>query len=209
MFHTKGKPLCPEEKQLLVSVKHYFDRNKTEFGSRESAAKMTADALGIGLATVNRVMANYRKEPQSIKILRQLRGPPAYSIDVSHIDAVRAYIRKANLEGHHINGTLDELKEKLGEGKKITVAVNLRTFTNHCAGLYNGNRYIYPTDSEEQVAAKKWANQNEQNLYVADLEWVKRIYHVLGVATTQHEFTAPYQPGKFHLLIDTMKQIDK
>ena len=59
-FHTQGKPLCPEEKQLLVSVKPYFDRNKTEFGSRESAAQMTANALGIGLATVNQVMA-YQK----------------------------------------------------------------------------------------------------------------------------------------------------
>lgn len=113
MFHTQGKPLCPEEKQLLVSVKHYFDRNKTEFGSRESAAQMTADALGIGLATVNRVMANYRKDPQSIKILRQLRGHPAYSIEVSHIDTVRAYIRKANLEGHHI--TLETISDFLQE----------------------------------------------------------------------------------------------
>ena len=38
MPHTQGKPLCPQEKQLLVSVKHYFDWN---------------------VATVNRVMANY------------------------------------------------------------------------------------------------------------------------------------------------------
>jgi len=33
MSYTKGRPLCPEEKKLLVSVKHYFDRNKSEFGS--------------------------------------------------------------------------------------------------------------------------------------------------------------------------------
>jgi hypothetical protein len=58
MPYIKGKPLYPEEKQLLISVKHYFDRNKAEFGARESAAQMTSDALSIGLATVNRVMAN-------------------------------------------------------------------------------------------------------------------------------------------------------
>src|SRR2546426_84763 len=66
MSYTKGRPLCPEEKKVLVSVKHYFDRNKAEFGSSESSVQMTADALGLGLATVNRVMATYRKDPDSL-----------------------------------------------------------------------------------------------------------------------------------------------
>jgi hypothetical protein len=44
-------------------VKQYFDRNKSEFGSSESAAQVAADALCVGLATVNRVMASYRKYP--------------------------------------------------------------------------------------------------------------------------------------------------
>ena len=74
MSYTKGRPLCPEEKKLLVSVKHYFDRNKSEFRSSESGVQMTADALGIGLATVNRVMASYHKDPDSIKASPQLRG---------------------------------------------------------------------------------------------------------------------------------------
>ncbi|HIE03070.1 MAG TPA: hypothetical protein EYP59_22775 [Thiotrichaceae bacterium] len=111
MPYTQGKPLCPEEKQLLVSVKQYFDRNKTEFGSRDSAAQMTADALGIGLATVNRVMANYRKDPDSIKTLPQFRGRPAYSVDMSHQEAIRTYIRKANLKGSHI--TLETIRDFL------------------------------------------------------------------------------------------------
>jgi DNA invertase Pin-like site-specific DNA recombinase len=74
MSYTKGRPLCPEEKKLLVSVKHYFDRNKSEFGSSESSAQMTADALGIGLATVNRVMASYHKDADSINALPQLKA---------------------------------------------------------------------------------------------------------------------------------------
>ncbi|SEH07569.1 transposase [Candidatus Venteria ishoeyi] len=113
MPHTKGKPLYPEEKQLLVSVKQYFDRNKVEFGARESAAQMTSDALGIGLATVNRVMANYRKDPNSIKKPPQFRGHPAYSVDISHQEIVRSYIRKANLEGCHI--TLETIRDFLNE----------------------------------------------------------------------------------------------
>ena len=113
MSYTKGRPLCPEEKKLLVSVKHYFDRNKLEFGSSESSAQMTADALGIGLATVNRVMASYHKDPDSITASPQLRGRPTYSIDMSHQEAVRAYIRQANLEGSHI--TLESIRHMLQE----------------------------------------------------------------------------------------------
>ena len=113
MSSTKGRPLCPEEKKLLVSVKHYFDRNKSEFGSSEFSVQMTADALGIGLATVNRVMANYRKDPDSINAPPQLRGRPTYSVDASHQEAVRAYIRQANLEGRHI--TLESIRRFLQE----------------------------------------------------------------------------------------------
>jgi transposase len=113
MSYTKGRPLCPEEKKVLVSVKHYFDRNKAEFGSSESSVQMTADALGIGLATVNRVMATYRKDPDSLNAPPQLRGRPTYSVDVSHQEAIRAYIRQANLEGRHI--TLESIRSVLQE----------------------------------------------------------------------------------------------
>jgi len=113
MSYIKGKPLCPSVQKFLVSVKQYFDRNKSEFGSSESAAQMTANALGVGLATVNRVMASYRKEPSSINAPPKVRGCRAYSVKVSHIDTVRAYIRQANLEGHHI--TLESIQSFLAE----------------------------------------------------------------------------------------------
>ncbi|MCI5144092.1 MAG: hypothetical protein D3923_00875 [Candidatus Electrothrix sp. AR3] len=85
MHSNKGKDLSPNEKQILVSVKQYFDRNKKEFCSLDSAAQMTADALGVGLATVNRIIASYRKDPDSIKKTPQLRGRPSYSVDKSFI----------------------------------------------------------------------------------------------------------------------------
>ncbi len=109
MSYIKGKPLYPDEKRLLISVKQYFDRNKAEFGSSETAVQMTADALSVGLATVNRVMASYNKDPDSINNLPQVRGRPDYSVDISHQEAVRAYIRKANLEGYHI--TLESIRD--------------------------------------------------------------------------------------------------
>ncbi len=113
MSYTKGRPLCPEEKKLLVSVQHYFDRNKSEFGSSESSAQMTTDALGIGLATVHRVMASYHKDPDSINAPPKLRGRPTYSVDMSHQEAIRDYIRQANLDGRHIR--LESIRDMLKE----------------------------------------------------------------------------------------------
>ena len=66
MSYTRGKPLCPEEKKMLISVKHYFDRNRIEFGSSDTSAQMAADALSVYLSTINRVMASYHKDPDSV-----------------------------------------------------------------------------------------------------------------------------------------------
>ena len=79
MSYTRGRPLCSEEKKMLISVKHYFDRNRIEFGLSDTAAQMAADALSVGLSTVNRVMASYHKDPDSINAPPQARGRPLYS----------------------------------------------------------------------------------------------------------------------------------
>ena len=63
MISCRGRPLTPETKKLVVSVKQYFDRNK--FRPMEPSTKRTADALGIGMATVKRIMADYNHDPKS------------------------------------------------------------------------------------------------------------------------------------------------
>lgn len=108
MTHPRGKPLTPEEKRLLVSLNQYFERNRFEFRSTDSPAQMTSDALELGLATVYRVMAQYRKDPTCLDALPQMRGRPSYSIESSDQEAVRAYIRQANREGVHM--TLETLQ---------------------------------------------------------------------------------------------------
>ena len=113
MPYSRGKPLCPQDKRLLVSVKHYFDRNKSDFGCKESSAPMTADALGLGVATVNRLMANYRRDPDRVNARPQSRGRPAYAIASSHQEAVRTSSRQANWQGSH--RTLDDIKRFLAE----------------------------------------------------------------------------------------------
>ena len=61
MFLRRGKPLTPEIKKIVVSVKQYFDRNKST--SREPSVKRTADAIGIGVASIKRIMADYNRDP--------------------------------------------------------------------------------------------------------------------------------------------------
>ncbi len=157
MLPTKGKPLNPEQKQLLVSVKQYFDRNKVEFGSRESAAQMTADALGIGLATVNRVMANYHKNPESIHAPPQFRGRPAYAVNASHQEAVRTYIRNANLEGRHI--TLESIRELLQENtyrESFHISTLARTLDRWGFEFGKGVRTQHLKEKDYIVLARKY-----------------------------------------------------
>ena len=58
MISSRGKPLTLEVKKLTVSVKQYFDR--TMITPAEPSVKRAASALGIGEATVKRIMADYK-----------------------------------------------------------------------------------------------------------------------------------------------------
>lgn len=111
MFRAKGKPLSPEEKKFIVLLKEYFDRNKSQLKIMDSSAQMVADAFEIGLATVDRVMANYRKDPNSLDTPASPKGRPEYAVDSSCQGLVRSYIRSANLQGMHV--TLEMIKDFL------------------------------------------------------------------------------------------------
>lgn len=100
MFSCRGKPLTPEIKKIVVSVKQYFDRNKST--SRESSVKRAADAIGIGVASIKRIMADYNRDPDLLDKPTKMRGRPVYAVDISHQESVRTYIRTANSNGEQI-----------------------------------------------------------------------------------------------------------
>ena len=100
MFSCRGKPLTPEVKKIVVSVKQYFDRNKST--SREPSVKRTADAIGIGIASIKRIMADYNRDPDLLDKPTKMRGRPVYAVDISHQESVRTYIRSANSNGEQI-----------------------------------------------------------------------------------------------------------
>lgn len=153
---NEGKHLCPEEKMLLIRLKQYFDRNRSAFGSKDSSVQMVADALGIGLATVNRTLASYHKDPHSISALTQNRGRPSYSIDASQQEIVRAYIRTANLKGDHITleTICDFLKDKSSDElfHKSTLA---RTLDRWGFEFGKGTRTQHLKEKDYVVAARQ------------------------------------------------------
>lgn len=102
MDFNEGKHLSPEEKKLMVRLKQYFDRNRLEFGAKDSSAQMVADAFGVGLATVNRTLATYNKDPKGNNSSTHIRGRPSYALDASLQEIIRSYIRSANLAGDYI-----------------------------------------------------------------------------------------------------------
>lgn len=113
MKYIRGKALEPGEKRAIVSVKGYFDRNKKEFGLTESSVQLTADALEIGVSTVKRVMADYRRDPSLLDKRPEPKGRPNYAVDYSHEEAVRSFIRQANQNGQYV--TLSHIHELIGE----------------------------------------------------------------------------------------------
>jgi len=128
MDSRRGKPLTPEVKKLVVSVKHYFDQAGLE--PYEPSVNRTAAAIGIGVATVKRIMADFNCDPKLLDESTKKRGRPGYAISDSHIEAVRTYIRNANIEGQYI--TLADiqafLKEECGDDSfhKATLARALK-----------------------------------------------------------------------------------
>jgi transposase len=117
---------------------------------------MTSDALGIGLATVNRVMASYHKDPDSINAPAQLRGRPTYSVDMSHQEAVRAYIRQANLEGYHI--TLESIRNMLQEkspDESFHISTLSRTLDRWGFEFGKGRRTQHLKEKDYIVAARQ------------------------------------------------------
>lgn len=108
---TQGRPLSPEFKRAIVLVKDYFDRTKGDLREREcSRAERAANALGVGIATVKRVMADSRRSPAwFIQEDSMRRGRPPRAIADSLQTITRDYVRQANREGSHI--TLEMVAE--------------------------------------------------------------------------------------------------
>ena len=154
MISSRGRPLTPETKQVVVSVKQYFDGKK--FKPIEPSVKRTADALGIGVATVKRVMADYNRDPELLDEPAKMRGRPVHAVSATRQEAVRAYIRSANKKGEYI--TLSDIGDFLNEKSKdepFHIATLARTLNRWGFEFGKGTRSQHLKEKDHVIAARQ------------------------------------------------------
>jgi transposase len=154
MISCRGRPLTPETKKLVVSVKQYFDRNK--FKPMEPSTKRTADALGIGMATVKRIMADYNHDPKLLDEPAKMRGRPVHAVSASYQGTVRAYIRSANKKGEYI--TLANIRGFLKENstdEPFHIATLARTLNRWGFEFGKGTRSQHLKEKDHVIAARQ------------------------------------------------------
>ena len=101
----RGKEFTQGMKQLVINLKQFNDieGGKNKFKA-VWAIEQTAKGLGIGQATIRRIMAEYNKNKQSVPdSIPKTRGRPEYMIPQDLQPIVRQYIRSQNLKGQHVS----------------------------------------------------------------------------------------------------------
>jgi len=154
MLSCRGKPLTPEFKKIAVSVKQYFDTKK--FEPSEPSIKRTADALGIGTATVRRIMADYNRDPELLDEPAKKRGRPVHTVSASYQETVRSYIRSANIKGEYI--TLENIRDFLKEiyaGEPVHIATLARTLSRWGFEFGKGTRSQHLKEKDHVIAARQ------------------------------------------------------
>jgi len=151
---AQGKPLTPDTKKDIVSLKLYFDENRTS--PHRASTKRVAEALGIGEATVKRVMALYGQDPDLLDEPSKERGRPSHSIDVANQEALRIHIRDANINGKHI--TLSMIKDFLikdPENNSFHVSTLSRTLNRWGYEFGKGTRSQHLKEKDSVIASRR------------------------------------------------------
>jgi len=101
----QGKEFTQSMKQLVINLKQFNDIERREKKLNALwGIEQTAKGLGIGQATVRRIMAEYNKNEQIVQDnLPKTRGKPEYTIPQNLQSVVRQYIRAQNLKGQHVS----------------------------------------------------------------------------------------------------------
>ena len=99
----QGKEFTPEMKQLVVNLKQHFDEEKKAGRtiSTKNATGRVAKGLGVGEATVKRIMAA-DKQGKGIVAEEKERGKPPYRLSLNLQPIIREFIRQKNLTGQKI-----------------------------------------------------------------------------------------------------------
>ena len=154
----RGSPLTPEFKRAIVLLKDYFDRTKDDLRERAcSSTERAANALGVGLATVKRVMADYTRSPSVLERGESLRrGRPPRAIADALQTITRDYVRQANREGSHITlAMLAEHRQKEGADPNFSLRTLGRTLDRWGCTFGKGTRSQHLKEKDHVVAARQ------------------------------------------------------
>ena len=154
----RGSPLTPEFKRAIVLLKDYFDRTKDDLRERAcSSTERAANALGVGLATVKRVMADYTRSPSVLERGESLRrGRPPRAIADALQTITRDYVRQANREGSHITlAMLAEHLQKEGADPNFSLRTLGRTLDRWGFTFGKGTRSQHLKEKDHVVAARQ------------------------------------------------------
>ncbi len=154
MASCRGKALTPEVKKLVISVKQYFDKNK--FEPIKPSVNRTADSLGIGIATVKRILADYNRNPNLLDKPTKMRGRPAHAVNVSHQESIRAYIRNSNKKGEYL--TLENIREFFrdrSDEEQFHISTLARTLNRWGFEFGKGTRSQHLKEKDHVVAARR------------------------------------------------------
>ena len=173
MISIRGRPLSPETKKTVVLVKKYFDAKKLK--PMESSVKRTADALGIGVATVKRIMADYNRDPDLLDGPAKTRGRPEHAVSTTHQEAVRSYIRSANQQGQYItlSDIADFLKERSTEEEPFHIATLARTLNRWGFEFGKGTRSQHLKEKDHVIAARQRYLRKKRDNRVSDGETIR------------------------------------
>ena len=124
----QGKELTTDMKEFVVNLKLHFDEEKKadKFVSTRNATKRVSDALGIGEATVKRIMAAHNKQGKEQEHTLEIkeRGKPPYRLSINLQPVIREFIRQKNLKGEKIRA--EQIREHLLE--KHSAEIPMSTF---------------------------------------------------------------------------------
>jgi transposase len=102
----KGKQFSPEMIEMVVHLKRHFDkeRKSQKFVLTKDTAGRTAVGLGIGVATVKRIMSRYSRSGEQVVVLPAKRpGRPPERVLENVQPVVRQFIRSENLKGQRVS----------------------------------------------------------------------------------------------------------
>ena len=153
----RGSPLTPEFKRAIVLLKDDCDRTKDDWRERAcSRTERAAKALGVGLATVKRVMADYPRSPSVLERGESLRrGRPPRAIAEALQTRTRDAVRQAHREGSHSTlALLAEHRQKEGADPNFSLRTLGRTLERWGCTFGKGTR-SQPLKEKDHVGAAR------------------------------------------------------